>query len=726
MAAPQSKIESHVALLHGWIRECDREHGDECQAAPIAGRPQHHIPDWVIDTENGCIVPGDSVPRYVALSYVWSSPANDHIGEEATAEDRLMLQQGNLADFCCPGFLDSAIFARVPLVIQDAIDFVKHSGFRYLWVDSLCIVQHDETTKERVGLMNEIYSGASFTIIAAASATGLYGNKHPDVKHLPPGIESIQYLHSKLLCSHWASRGWTFQEQLLSKRSIIFLDDICFWDCQYTVYWPTRDEDRHSSRDDDTSSHVWLRLSSNQHPLEKRAYNRVRRMIEGDLLRGEVSYDLNFLSPVPDFKFYIELACRYSNRNLTYDQDVLPAFAGVLEALSRCSFRGGFISGLPALFLDSALLWQPLVKARRRSPVGRATKIAPMTPLPSWSWAGWQCLIDPGSLEAGLDYLPEDLRPGNSWATRKLVEWSTISDGRSVNPIDEPALLHSFQAAQKESNTNPLPTGWSRLGPSRFVHAGNGEDFYEYPLPTQNIRYPTMADRNISLLSCTTKKASLRVRRVLVPYEIYTKTMSKARSTQISVFDTALYDFKPELQALCPIVTLEDEKRRWAGAMRIMEDRAGVRSGSKLEMIAISTGDAFYGDAKRSYPEWIDSHGRWSWGRKYGGIQYGDYLFRPLDWHDDQDGGGGVSNFSAEVDTRKSLDAGIDVGPFARLFAFPYLESAETIFGGNTYQFYNVLWVETIDGVMYRKAAGRVRKEIWELNCGEDTEVVLG
>jgi hypothetical protein len=149
---------------------------------------------------------------------------------------------------------------------------------------------------------------------------------------------------------------------------------------------------------------------------------------------------------------------------------VLPAFSGVLEALSRRTFRGGFTCGLPALFLDSALLWQPLVKARRRAPVGTATKVAPMAPLPSWSWAGWQCLVDPDSLKSSLDYMAWKL-PSNRRSRRmpsrdersfrttwKLVDWSTLSDDRSVTPVAEPALLQSFKGDWEEPNHKPLPT----------------------------------------------------------------------------------------------------------------------------------------------------------------------------------------------------------------------------------------------------------------------------
>lgn len=788
MVAPQSIIEEYPAHLEGWIQSCNENHGDKCKVEPITERPPHHIPDWVIDTEEGCIVRGCHVQRYAALSYVWNSAAMDDVEGRATAEDRLMLSKESLTDFCCEGFLQSCVLERVPLVIRDAINFVQLSGIRYLWVDSLCIVQHEDTTRDRVGLMNEIYSGAYFTIIAAASTNGLYGNKNYDDGHFPHNIISAKHLHSKLLCSHWASRGWTFQEQLLSKRSIVFLDGVCFWDCQREVLWPgsSRCEDTDSSAQMDSpfqlqqpassSNHkgslkatlervkrklsvrrklqdpaslhavgdllhqIWLPPPSiRHHPFEKAALERVCRKLSS----REESEDLASLSPVPDFKLYIELVCRYSHRNLTYDQDVLPAFSGVLEVLSRRSFRGGFVCGLPALFLDSALLWQPLLLARRRSPVGTATKIAPMAPLPSWSWAGWQCLVDPVSLRGGLDYMTRECafyrvapsRAGRiSWRTFKLVDWSTISDDRSVSPVDEPALLQSCKTAWEESNHKSLPAGWTRDDTAAFVHASNPTASYRYPLPTQDTCSATVADRNTSLLFCTTKTAKLRVRRVLIAN--YTATADwqryiKASLAHTSVFETDLYNLKPELHAFCPVITLEDEKGRWAGAMTIMENTGSVRSGSELKMIAISTGSAFQKDVARSYPEMIDSRGYWRYGPL---LEY--YHFRPLDWRDAYglDNGADSERLSAADATQRDLDAGIDVGPFAYRCrpgkSNPSPAVRQPVPGGSNeperYYFYNVLWVETIEGVMYRKAAGRVPKEAWELNCGEPTEIVLG
>jgi hypothetical protein len=53
-------------------------------------------------------------------------------------------------------------------MIADAIHFVRQIGERYLWIDSLCIVQDD--TSQKHGLINNkdlIFSSALLTIIAA-------------------------------------------------------------------------------------------------------------------------------------------------------------------------------------------------------------------------------------------------------------------------------------------------------------------------------------------------------------------------------------------------------------------------------------------------------------------------------------------------------------------------------------------------------------------------------
>ena len=44
----------------------------------------------------------------------------------------------------------------------------------------------------------------------------------------------------------------------------------------------------------------------------------------------------------------------------------------------------------------------------------------------------------------------------------------------------------------------------------------------------------------------------------------------------------------------------------------------------------------------------------------------------------------------------------------------------------DTYEFYNVLWIERRGDFMERKAVGRVPKDIWEQNQGELRKIRLG
>lgn len=92
----------------------------------------------------------------------------------------------------------------------------------------------------------------------------------------------------------------------------------------------------------------------------------------------------------PDLEYWSDLVESYNTRSLTFESDALDAFAGVAEALTHV-FPGGFYCGLPEMFFDIALLWQPRSRVRRRN--GRA-KESGAGSLPSWSWAGWASEID--------------------------------------------------------------------------------------------------------------------------------------------------------------------------------------------------------------------------------------------------------------------------------------------------------------------------------------------
>lgn len=796
-----------VSLLQEALRKCDELHGRKCQAEPIEDRSPNHVPDWVIDTQEGCLVPGSSVNGYATLSYVWSSALSKEGNQALT--DRLMLQRDTLSKFRQPGFLfpGTGVVEKLPLVIRDSMELVRLCGVRYLWVDCLCIAQYDETTAVQVSFMREIYSGAYFTIIAAATSEGLYGSgTNFDKVADRAGKVSPGRLHGALLTSHWATRGWTFQEQVLSKRSLIFLDATAFWDCQSTVWWSKSLISPGTTHVGEMDTPGDNSHEPSRQPLSELISDNSVFSTDGNESRihdadRQLSHDLAALS-MPNFRLYMEIICRYNHRNLTYAQDALPAISGVLDSFTE-GFPGGFISGLPAVFLDSSLLWQPRYKAKRRIPVPSVENLAPQSALPSWSWAGWQCLIDAASLESGLDY---EIRAKDnqyfvphSMATRGLVDWYTLTANGEVR-IHGPELLERGKKLLDDSRDAEIPRGWSPkagietyqavermdVGSSRdspplrlnkkqrqsewYFYGSNATALFRYPLPTAFPESNIHSQNNSPFLSCTTTTATFKVRRVLVPQVRVTPPTRYGGLFDVSVLDTVLYNQPPELEECCPVITLEDERQRWAGVLRSMDDDVGIESGQIVQLMAISRGSTSYSKAAVLYEERVDrvacfrfsslggdhfhfglpesvlkmqgdlaTTNEWSGGPDSDRAKRREHSAPPRivkrnaagsihiihdDWGRDPESD---SECYKSMETKTSQ---LDQGPFfSKGFGCTKNQVDQDLpleWMDKSYDFYNILWVWRSGDVMYRKAAGRVPKDIWEKNCGPSQKITLG
>lgn len=804
MAEDHSSGQTAASLLRRWIQRCDDYHDHKCRIVPIAERPSWKVPDWVIDTRESCIVAGDSVAQYAALSYVWTSPSNEG-GPTALAPtlERLMLRSDNLEDFRQPGFLSADVVRTLPMVVRDSLELVQKSDVRYLWVDCLCIVQHTETTRDRVDAMSEIYSGATFTIIAATTGGGLSGppptgDPVADGLRIPRPWSSrhARELHGSLLASHWATRGWTFQEHLLSKRSIVFVDETVFWDCQCSVWSPGTKafEDNDDPKDSiggpsepGRESPSLLVLAEDDSGIGK---------VSGEVKKREThSQALDSLS-VPNFGLYIELVCRYNHRDLTYPQDALPAFSGVLHFLAR-GFSGGFVCGLPVLFLDTALLWQPLRKAKRRLATDTGRNFAPSAPLPSWSWIGWKCLIDPGTLISGLDYEVNNIKDGKSFAPRSslrtmnLVDWHAISgqDRQSEKRLEEHHFLERLKNMRDDLDAAMLPEGWfCRSGleylctkqafeqwakqsrqeqnetngteyfpepPCRpvqwYFHETQKDTLYYYPLPVCDASQIATSLNNAALLSCTTTIAHLSVRRTLICKDlhkysgalqffsgVFKKKKSSAMVARYPVATSVIYKANPEVEDCCSVMTLEDDRGRWAGLLRVMDDTTVVDAGQSIQLVAISKGSSSLREAASTYEAVVDSHGCYSNRKNF------HYHFESNTNSQQRSAGGGdeladatpkhrySKSFRASQVRLENKESGLDLGPFysgsssCTSLSNKASGSLPLDWAEETYSFYNVLWVETKDGVMYRKAAGRISEHIWEQNCGVPQKITLG
>lgn len=604
-----SRLQMAGQCLRFWMSACDDKHDGACCAKPVEKRLPREIPNWVIDVSRGCIVPGHQVPRYAALSYVWDTSKRDKrnpIGmsphrygdferHELHYDERLLLKRENVSDFQMPGHLHGPITDRIPAVIRDTMALLNSLGERYVWIDCLCIVQDDESTREQVDHMHEVYLGAHLTIIAATYA-GLFtrsrvpGTRRSDWEVLwdnwGPG-RRIEELYRQVLATKWATRGWTFQEQIMSKRAVVFLEGEIFWDCQHAV-WDQNQLLPRKVDEDFLAPH----------------YGTAHRM---------------FKTAWPDFRTYLELIGLYNDRDFTYPQDALPAVSGILTNLTH-SFQHGFIGGLPRLFLHEALLWQPFSRASRRE-ADWGGSIPINGHLPSWSWCGWRCPVDPFSVRTGQAYLNDEESRArvSSWHTSLIAQWSAISeDLRHEEEIHGPATLSKYGDSQGTAET-ALPSGWSRCTNSdttagnscsdpTFVHESDLKTRFRRPVPIRDTEHlDPPVQNNWPFLSCVTTGASCRIASVLKPYR-YVRPRpideNMSMGSMVSIYRLPLFTYAhgPQVNDICHVICLEDAQGSFAGLLRRMDDRP-VTPGEEIELMAISAGSVDYADLQFTFED---------------------------------------------------------------------------------------------------------------------------
>jgi hypothetical protein len=119
-----------MGLSKQWIVTCDRTHRNQCRKSSWLRHHKAARPKYLIDTLEMCVVEGEHIKtEYIALSYQW--------GQTKTLRNTTEIREKLLK----PSSLSDWGFARyIPQTISDAFVVVKLLGYRYLWVDALCVV----------------------------------------------------------------------------------------------------------------------------------------------------------------------------------------------------------------------------------------------------------------------------------------------------------------------------------------------------------------------------------------------------------------------------------------------------------------------------------------------------------------------------------------------------------------------------------------------------------
>lgn len=357
-----SKNQAEMSLLKGWLHTCENVHPPGDSNPGNRAKADSFL--RVIDVQRQSIVKAPRMCRYMALSYVWGGPQELQL----TKKTRLELERPNGLS------MDDT---RLPRTITDAMLLVSRFDERYLWVDSLCIMQDDADNKhDQISLMDVIYQNAILTIVAVsgknagAGLPGVRAGSRNVLQHIEH-IQGLVLLNSLITPSWsvdqsiWNARAWTYQEWKLSRRVLLVADEQISFKCDHVSCW--EDEIEPEPRSSETNP-----------GFEARSWALDRDYSPDRLpLKGQIN-----------FHMYGQAVQAYTPRSLSFASDALNAFSGMMNYL-RPIMRGGYVYGLPETELDEALLWQPmgLITRRKHPDSGSAM-------FPSWAWAGWVGPVD--------------------------------------------------------------------------------------------------------------------------------------------------------------------------------------------------------------------------------------------------------------------------------------------------------------------------------------------
>lgn len=299
---------------------------------------------------------GDMRGEYACLSHCWGSPEKKPL--DTTTETVGRFQAEGIP------------WAELPKTFQEAMLFTRRSGIRYLWIDSLCIIQNDADDWFReAGRMATTYENAAITLAATASFSSQEGLYRTSVTswHLK-GSTYLRRCSDPLFFEHQFTRNpaflarvapllrraWVLQECLISRRSLHFTPLELVFEC--------------CSENKTESGSAWVDSA-------------VKHMLSG--LEKPKLEETRPSTPdlATSMKVWRSLVEDFTYLQLTRNGDNLPAMAGLAKKTMALTgrFESDYLAGLwRQIFIDN-MMWQ---RVRSVGAVDRINKN-----IPTWLWA---------------------------------------------------------------------------------------------------------------------------------------------------------------------------------------------------------------------------------------------------------------------------------------------------------------------------------------------------
>ncbi|KAF2848670.1 HET-domain-containing protein [Plenodomus tracheiphilus IPT5] len=372
--------EGALELAAFWTKTCVYNHG-KCRP-PMSANAALFLPTRLLDVSDGAIrlietvheIAESADKNFVALSHCWGLVPIIRTVKANYDEHRQGIAPEQLSK-----------------TFREAIHTTRKLGYRYIWIDSLCIKQDDPTDwAAEAATMCDVYQCAVLTIAAAHAPGGDVGcfAERDGLLHLPFYVELPTNPMTRVQFTSYGrtkevgggdpalyGRAWVLQEQILSPRMLIFDGQQIKWEC-LTMHGsessPTSGTTRHSLYQKHIRSGIMDDVEYFDFGDEETAY------ISGARLKHQ---------------YWCYVVMDYTHRGMTMSKDRLVALAGIGKALGRHT-KSEYKAGLWSDYFTIGLLWSIahneifLMSAATNFDIEKNEKIRHKEDLaPSWSWA---------------------------------------------------------------------------------------------------------------------------------------------------------------------------------------------------------------------------------------------------------------------------------------------------------------------------------------------------
>ncbi|KAK8052489.1 hypothetical protein PG993_003874 [Apiospora rasikravindrae] len=393
-----------------WLSKCLKEHrlcAENDDAARVV-RPKRLLQlDDTISLVDSTVATGHD---YVALSHCW--------GRQVLVPRLLKDTEAELRAGVGLSYL--------PQTFQHAVLITKKLGFRFLWIDSLCIIQDSaEDWRDQAEIMALVYNNSVLTI-AALKSSGSHEGCFTDARNplrLRPCVSDklgvsvsswdfgrlweVEVNSSGYGASPLHSRAWVVQERYSAPRTLLYGANGIYWECRCAQASEAHYCD--VAWDDEANKKTWLQR------LEIGSTDDAQQHSNGTATKK---------SAVVSWKdHWIGLLKTYSSCQLTQSTDKIIAVTGLIKEIERRSkAKPRCILGLWDYDLPGMVLWY-----RTRDSAHFATDIIGRLDnnMPTWTWASVEgrCsyLVSGGEIEwQAAVSIDQTAVP----ATMKIKTWS--------------------------------------------------------------------------------------------------------------------------------------------------------------------------------------------------------------------------------------------------------------------------------------------------------------